>query len=554
MGGYEMIDLLAENPLLLLFTVIGLGYLIGNIAIFGFRLGVAAVLFVGIAFGALDYRLGLPEYIYIIGLVLFVYAIGLHSGPGFFASFQKRGFRFSAVAVLVLASAAIVALIIGRVTNLPAPAVAGLFCGALTNTPALAAAVETAKNLSANLSPEMQNLYVTSPVVTYGLTYPFGVFGVILALFLAGKFIKPTKETSPSADAGETAAPAILSRTYKITNPAVVGKTVDEVLQLFEGVGFVLSRIRKGEKTDVVAPETVLASGDLIVAVGDAEGIERARLLFGEQASAHIPAGLDGINFKRLYVSNKTIVGKSIRDLQLHKRRTIITRMRRGDVEFVPSLDTVVEMGDRVRIVTPQENLELMRKYFGDSVKSVSETDYLSLSLGVVLGVFLGMIPIPLPHGLTFKLGFAGGPLIAGLILGRLEKTGPIIWEMPYNANLVLRQVGLVFFLAAIGTKAGSGLTDTIRTGGWSLVLAGAVITLVVSCATICVGMRYLRLPMPAVMGMISGIQTQPAVLAYANQQCDCELPNVWYATVYPASMVAKIILAQLIVSTILMF
>lgn len=548
-----MIDLLAGNPLLLLFTVIGLGYLIGNINIFGFKLGVAAVLFVGIAMGTIDKRLALPDYIYVIGLVLFVYAIGLQSGPGFFASFQKRGFRNSLAAVAILVGGALVALAVQKVLGLSAPSAAGLFCGALTNTPALAATVETAKNLSANLPSDVRELYISSPVVTYGLAYPFGVFGVILWLFLFGRKFKAEstvgEKTLESPDL-ET----ILSRTYRITNPAVVGKSVEEVFTLIGDSGFVLSRILKEGKTSVVVPSTVLEINNLIVAVGNTPAMERAKLIFGEQATEHIPEGIDGIGYRRVYVSNKAVAGKTIRELALHTQmQATITRLRRGDVEFVPHPDTILEIGDRIRVVTPRDNIDRMSKYFGDSVKSISETDYLSLSLGIVLGVFLGMIPFPLSHGLTFKLGFAGGPLIAGLVLGRLERTGPISWEMPFNANLVLRQVGLVFFLAAIGTKAGDGLTATFKTGGLGLVAGGAIITTAVSLMTIWAGVKYMKLPMPAVMGMMSGIQTQPAILAYANEKSETELPNLWYATVYPASMVAKIILAQIIVSTIIM-
>lgn len=548
-----MFDLLAENSLLLLFTVIGVGYLIGNINLFGFKLGVAAVLFVGIALSAIDSRLALPDYIYIIGLVLFVYAIGLQSGPGFFASFQKRGFRFSLAAIVIIATGAAAALILRKFMGLSAPSVAGLFCGALTNTPALAATVETAKDLSANMAPALRELYINSPVVTYGLAYPFGVFGVILWLHIFGKRSKG--DSISAADISrEIDRETIHSRTFRVTNPALAGKTVGEMICLIGDAGFVMSRIKKGEATDVVVPETILNAGDLIVAVGNSDAMERARLLFGEQAAEHIPEGLDGIAYRRVYVSNKALVGKTIREIRLHKQmHATITRLRRGDVEFVPSPDTVLELGDRIRVVTPKENLERMIKFFGDSVKSISETDYLSLSLGIVLGVFLGMIPIPLPNGLTFKLGFAGGPLIAGLILGRLARTGPITWEMPFNANLVLRQVGLVFFLSAIGTKAGLSLPDTFHTGGLGLVLAGAAITTLVTIMTIAIGQRYLRLPMAGVMGMMAGIQTQPAVLAYANEKSDSEIPNIWYATVYPAAMIAKIILAQVIVSTLLL-
>ena len=545
-------NMLALHPLVLLFTVIGLGYLLGNINIFGLKLGVAAVLFVGIAFSAFDHRLVLPEYIYVIGLVLFVYSVALQSGPGFFSSFRKSGLRFSLVTCALLILGALVAVGIGLLTGLSAPSVAGLFCGALTNTPALASAAETAQNLSANLPPEVRQEYVASPVVAYGLAYPFGVFGVILFLHLAQRFLRVDIKKEDIIES--RAAEAITSCTYKITNPAVIGQTVEAVLQLVGQTGFTLSRIRKGVHTEVVVPSTVLGANDIVVAVGNAESQQRAKLLFGEEAMESIPDGLDGIIYRRFYVSNKSLVGKTVREVQLHKQvPATITRLRRGDVDFVPSPDTPLELGDRVRVVLRSSDLERVTRLFGDSIKAISETDYLSLSLGIVLGVFVGMIPIPLPNGLTFKLGFAGGPLIAGLVLGRLQRTGPISWEIPFNANLVLRQVGLVFFLAGIGTQAGTGLLDTLSENGWQLILGGAVVTTAVTLSTVLIGYRYFRLPMIAVMGMMSGIQTQPAVLAYSSQQTDSDQPNIWYATVYPAAMVTKIILAQLIVSAIVL-
>jgi putative transport protein len=547
-----MLDLLAQNPLLLLFTVIGLGYLVGNVNLFGLKLGVSAVLFVGIFFGALDSRLSLPEHIYIIGLVLFVYAIGLQSGHGFFASFRKRRIRSSLVTVLILAVGAVVTIVAQHYLGISASSAAGLFCGALTNTPALATAVETSKNLSINLPLETHALYAGSPVVAYALAYPFGVFGVIFWLFLSKKLLKSNLTQEDTGTKPESGKETIYSRTFRATNPAIVGKTVEEILAPLNDQGFVLSRIRKGNKTDIVLLDTVLELNDCIVAVGDGDAMQRAQLIFGEQAQEHLAIGLDGISYRRIFVSNKEVVGRSIRELNLSQNlHAIITRLRRGDVDMVPAPDMALEMGDRIRVITQRENMDRATKYFGDSLKSISETDYLSLSLGIVLGVFLGMIPIPLPHGLHLKLGFAGGPLIAGLILGRLERTGPITWEMPFNANLVLRQVGLVFFLAGIGTKAGDSFIAAFQAGGGRLVAAGAIITTLTTFLTILIGHKYLKLPLVAVMGFAAGIQTRPSCLAYANRQTDSDLPNVWYTTVYPASTVAKILLAQLLVSVL---
>ncbi len=545
-----LVNFFADNQLLLLFTVIGLGYLVGQIRVFGFSLGVSAVLFVGIAFGALDKRLGLPESMYVIGLVLFVYAIGLQSGPSFFSSFQRRGLRTNAIAAVLLLAGGIVTVLLWKVLGIPASSAAGLFCGALTSTPALAATVETVKTLSTNLSPDVADLNANRAVVTYGLAYPIGVLGVLLWFFIFTKLFKIDFAKEEAARLKESGSDAIISATFRITNPAISGKNVAESMKLLGEPGFVLSRIKKGDAIDIVRPDTILSSGDQIVAVGPAEALERARMLFGERSAIHLPLDNTGIDFRRIFVSHQGVVGKRIYELNLEREfSATITRLRRGDVDFVPSPSTILEMGDRIRVVTRHENIERVTKYFGDSMKAISEADFLSISFGIVLGVMIGMIPFPLPHGLVFKLGFAGGPLIVALILGRLERTGPIIWALPFNANLVLRQVGLVFFLAGIGTKAGSGFGATFQSGGWGLIAAGALITTSVAVSTILVGYKYLKLPMSAVMGMASGMHTQPACLAYANQQAQNDQPNIWYATVYPASMITKIILAQIIVS-----
>jgi putative transport protein len=545
-----IIELLASDRLILLFVVIGLGYLFGSIRIFGFNLGVSAVLFVGMALGALDPRLILPDYIYVIGLVLFVYAIGLQAGPGFFASFRKRGLRFSLAGVAILALGALATVLFGTLVGLPVPTMAGLFCGALTNTPALAATVETVRTMSAVLPAGQAGLITQSPIVAYGLAYPFGVFGVIMWFFVFMKIFRVNFAREEAARLAQL-DDAIHSRTFRVTNPAVIDKRIGEVIALLPNSGFALSRIKKRDGIEIVTPDIVLAAGDQIVAVGPDDALERARLLFGEMSTEHIAEHRDDMSYRRIFVSNREVVGKTVGELQGRFQGTI-TRLRRGDVEFVPSSDTILELGDRILVVSRRAHVEHVSAFFGDSIKSISEADYLSISLGIVLGVLLGMIPFPLPGEMYFKLGFAGGPLVVGLILGRLERTGPVIWGMPFNANLVLRQIGLVFFMAGIGTVAGQGFGATFQSGGLSLIAIGALVTSLVTVATLLLAYRYFKLPMSAAMGMMSGLQTQPACLAYANQQANNELPNVWYATVYPAAMIAKIILAQIIITILL--
>ncbi len=548
----SFIALLAHNKLLLLFSVIGIGYLLGQIKIYGFSLGVAAVLFVGIAFGALDKQLALSDEIYVIGLVLFVYSVGLQSGPSFFSSFNQKSLKSNLFVIAVLIISAGATAIFAHIFSLGAPYAAGLFCGALTNTPALAASVEAVKSFTAQHPEELRNQLINAPVITYGLTYPFGVLGVILWTYLFIKIYKVDFIKEESDRMKETGAGSIQAQTFRVTNPAIVGKSANDVLKLIVQRRFVLSRYKRGSEINIVLPETIFQQGDQLVAVGTPDELERARVFIGELSDEPVSLDHAGFEYRRMFVSSEEAVGKLISELHLEKEfGATITRIRRGDIDFVPSPDTRLELGDRVRVVSRHENIQRITKFFGDSMKAISETDFLSISLGIVIGVFIGMMPIPLPNGSTFKLGFAGGPLVVSLILGRLQRTGSITWTMPYSANLVLRQIGLVFFLAGIGTKAGDGFGATFRSGGFEYLAAGAIITTVATVLTIILGYKYLRLPMSAVMGVMSGLGTQPAYLAYANQQAQNDQPNIHYAMVYPASMITKIVLAQILVTAL---
>jgi putative transport protein len=549
-----VVDALSTSPMLLLFAVIGLGYLVGSIRIAGFSLGPAAVLFTGIFFGALDSRLRIPDLLYILGLVLFVYTIGLQSGPGFFSSFGPRALKANLLSISMILLAALMSYAAFLLLRLDGPSSVGMFCGALTNTPALAASIDVIKNLvGVSGSTAGGTSAVSAPVIGYGVSYPFGVVGVLLGFYAVARIWEVRKgpaglSENAEGEGAEKSAP-ILVRTFHVVNPEAIGKEVSDLLSQEENRGFVLSRLRREGVTSLVYGDTILQEGDLIVAVGAQAAIERARALFGKESARDIHTENQEFDFRRIEVSDKRVVGKTVGELNLQEMLdATVTRIRRGDVDFVPSSDTVLERGDWVRVLTWAGNIDRLRRFFGDSVRSSSETDFLSLSLGLVLGVLIGMIPLPLPGGSRFTLGFAGGPLIVGLILGNLNRTGPIVWGMPFGVNVTLRQVGLVLFLAGVGTKAGDGFLKTVQNGGWELMLAGAVITASVTLVTLLLCVRMLKLSIPAAMGLMSGIQTQPACLAYANEHAATNAPDIWYASVYPVSMISKIILAQLLV------
>jgi putative transport protein len=536
---------LSANPILTLFVVIGLGYLAGEVSLLGFKFGVAGVLFVGLAIGSLGPSIALPEFVSTLGLIFFVYAVGIHSGPAFFASFRRQGYRDSLLAGGVLTFGAALSVLLSWAIPATAPQAAGMFCGALTNTPALAAARERIHDRAIALgqSAEQARARADEPVVAYSIAYPIGVIGVLLSFQIFRRVWRAGEE------AGEEIQ-EIQAFDYRVTNPGVIGRTVGDILRLHKDLGFVISRIQHAGETDLARSETVLAEGDIVAVVGGETALERAQQIFGERSPTHIVEDRSKLDYRRVFVSSKEAVGKQLRDLDLQNTLgATITRLRRGDVDVVPGPETRLEFGDRVRVLTRRENFAAIARFFGDSIRGTAETDFGSVAIGMVLGALVGMMPVPLPGGGVIRLGLAGGPLLVALVLGKLERSGRVTWVIPISANLTLRQIGLLLFLAGVGTKAGYSFAATLRASGLRMLLAGAAVTFGVTLATLLVGHFAFRIPYDSLMGLVSGVQTQPACLAYAGNLSGTDAPNVAYAGVYPAAMIAKIVLAQLLVS-----
>lgn len=520
--------LLSSSHMLILAVVVGLGYLLGHVNFFGFRFGVAGVLFAALAIGALGTEFALPEILSTLGLAIFVYAMGIHSGKAFFENLRHRGYRSSLLAAVALFLATGTAVGASLILSLSEGRAAGMFCGALTSTPALAAAVERAHS--------------NEPAIAYSVAYPFGIIGVIICLRLARSLWKP--EIQPES------ADAILTRDFLVKNPAIAGRTIEQLMSLHRDPGFVISRVRHEGKVDVAIPSQLLNVNDVVVVVGDEDSMQLAEQIFGEPADLHLEEDQSEIDFRRVFVSSRAVVGSRIRDLELGRRfHGAITRLRRGDVDLVPAPDMRLDFGDRVRVVAHRARMAEITQFFGDSIRGTAELDYGSVGIGIVLGVLVGMIPFPLPTGGHFALGIAGGTLLVALVLGYFERTGPVTWSMPMSANLTLREIGLILFLATVGTRAGYLFVDTIRNEGIVLLLGGAAITVTATLVALLVGYKLLRLPFDEVTGIVAGIHTQPAVLAFAAEQFESERPNVGYASVYPLATVLKIVIAQLLVT-----
>lgn len=538
-----MIDILANNPLLLLFTVSAIGYLIGRINIGGIGLGVAAVLFVGLAFGALDQRLRLPDIIYLLGLVIFVYTIGLSSGPGFIASFRRRGLRNNLFVGGIIVVAAGIAVVLRTILGLNSAQTAGLFAGSLTNTPALAAVIEQLSQRGADEALRAE------PVVGYSVAYPVGVLGMILAIYLTRRLwrIDLEQESQQLREFGAVGE-HLINCTIRVTNANVDGQSIAELVRA-NGWNVIFSRRQHDGRIELATGAARLNTGDLISVIGSPEAVAQVTAVLGEPTDEQLMLDRHTLDFRRIFVSNPAVIGVPLRMLNLPSTLgAVITRVRRGDVELLPHGDTVLEPGDRVRVVTQRDNMDRVSAFFGDSYRSLAEIDVVSLGLGTALGMLVGLIPFPLPGGGSFSLGLAGGPLIVALFLGWRGRTGPIIWSLPYSANLTLRQVGMTLFLAGIGTRAGYSFFTTITQGnGLFLFIGGALITIPVALLTLFIGYKLLKIPFSLLIGMLAGLQTQPAVLAFANEQTGNEAPNIGYAMVFPTAMVVKIILAQIL-------
>jgi len=543
-----MLKILIDNPLLILFIVAAIGYPLGRIKVRGSSLGIAAVLFVGLAIGSIHPDLKLPEIVYLLGLAVFVYSIGLASGPAFVASLKRDGFRNNMLVAGMLLFATTLTLAAQRLLHLKATVTAGLFSGSLTSTPALAGALETIKQLKTGAGLDQ---LLTEPVAGYSIAYPMGAMGGVLAISLVQKLwqVKYSDEARDLNIPG-TATHALSVATILVTWDGASRKKVAELCRC-EKWEVVFGRVKRDDAFLLLGPGGRLQLGDLVTVVGTEFELARVAAVLGELSREDISLNRSEYDSRRIFVSNPRVIGRKLGSLNLFDRfGATVTRIRRGDDDFVPHEDMVLEAGDRARVVSRRERMSEVTSFFGDSYRAVSEIDILSFSLGLALGLLLGIVPIPLPGGITLKLGFAGGPLIVALILGTLERSGNIIWTLPYSANMTLRQTGLVLLLAGVGTRAGYGFISTFANGGGlAIFAAGAIITFVVAFVTLWVGYRILKIPMNLLVGMVAGIHTQPAMLGYALEQTGNDLPNIGYASVYPMATIGKIVLVQVLLA-----
>jgi putative transport protein len=539
------------SALLLLAAVATLGLAIGSVRLRGVGLGVSGVLFAGLLFGHFGFTIepALMNFVREFGLILFVYTIGMQVGPGFFTSLRRQGLPLNLMAAAIVLLGALLALLIGRLGKFDIALTAGIFAGATTNTPALGAAQEALKSLAGSTA-EQQAL----PGIGYAVAYPFGIIGIILAMLALRAFFRVSIAREAQAfEREQSAGHEPLERmNLRVDNANLDGLTIGQLPGLRE-MGIVISRIKGREHAGVstARESTRVHAGDVLLAVGQRSRLEEFRLIVGEKTTEDLMEAPGRVTWKRVVVTARPVLGKSLRELGLdHAYGITVTRVSRGALEMPATPDLRLQFGDTLQIVGQPESMPEATRVLGNSARELSHTNLVPVFVGIMLGILAGTYPFHL-HGVPapIRLGLAGGPLLIAVLLSNIGRIGPVIWYMPPNANTVLRELGIVLFLACVGIKAGAHFMEVlVRGDGLLWMAAGAVITLapllVVGVAARLVG----KLNFMSLCGLLSGSMTDPPALAFANAIGRSDAPSVAYAAVYPLTMLLRIVVAQMMV------
>ena len=552
----------AARAMLVLSAVIALGMAIGSLKVKGLGLGAAAVLFAGLAFGhvggigSFSFHLDkeIIEFARDFGLALFVYAVGMQVGPSFFGSLRKQGLGLNLLAtgIVVLGSLLTVCLIFLNWTNLGQAV--GIYTGAVTNTPAMAAAQQAIGQLADSTMPEQAaaaKSMLEFPAIGYAVAYPGGVMGIIGSLLLIRWLfrINLKEEAEAHERSMQEGAVAVERVTVRVENDQLAGKQLKDLSELIPD-GVVISRMKRGDTIRVVDGNYVVAKGDRLLVVGDARRIRTVAACFGAIVDENLINQAGPLLIQRLVVTDNHAIGSKLSALLLLSRYGVTaTRVNRGDREFPASPNLVLQAGDLVTVVGEQAGLAQAAGVLGNSVKALNHPHFIPLFLGLGLGIVLGSIALPIPGvPVPVKLGLAGGPLLVALITSSLLRVGPLVFYLPPNALVFMRELGISLFLACVGLKSGPDFWPSIQTGGAIWILYGIVITMVPLLAIGIIGRKFMKLNYLTLCGVMSGAMTDPPALAFAQNISRSEGASVSYSLVYPLTMFLRILSAQLIV------
>ncbi len=527
-----------------MFVVIAIGYAIGNIGIKGAKLGVAAVLLVGLAFGALDPNLDVPDIIVTLGLSIFVYSIGISSGSSFFRTMAKQGTRMLSFSIVFLIIFTCLTICGFYVLDINKATAAGLLAGSFTSTPAFAGLLDLMNN--ANLTESEKTLFSNSVVIGYSLAYPMGVIGVMIAYTVFQKLFKV--DLMQEQDDLQKEYPVSLKTLYKtieITQAEMEGIQIRELFNRYHK-RLVFGRMSRNGEQSLPNMDTTLQIGDRIVLVGGGKLVDKAAQEMGQSLHDELTFDRRYYDVRRVFVSNPDLAGETIASLNLSEKfSALIVGMKRGDADRVASGDAVLELGDRVTMVLKRKDIEDIDALFGNSYERLSQINLFSFGLGMAIGLLIGKITFSLPGGIHFQLGNAGGPFLVALVLGAIRKTGPILWILPFSANLTLRQIGLILLLASIGIKSGHTFTQILMSSeGGLLFLASGLIVITATFLSLIIGYKLFKIPFSLLSGMLAN---QPAILEFALDKTQNKLPAIGYTIVLPVTLILKILLVQLV-------
>jgi putative transport protein len=531
--------------MLVLFFILALGALVGNITVRGISVGSAGVLFVALIFG--HYGLSVPKVVMDLGLLLFVYAVGLQAGPRFFRMFRKQGLRFVVIGVAVALTGALVTLGLAIWLKLPDDLAAGLYTGALTCTPALAAALDVFGRLAPDMSAAVS--------VGYGVAYPFSMIGIVLLVQFLPRLLKRDLHAEEQSWLAERhkELPMLAVRQYVITNSNMDGRTLRE-LDPHRLAHVNITRIRHGDQVSLARPDSVFHKGDVVMAVGPQADLDKMKLLLGKETE--VPMDMNSnIATQDLELTSSFFAGKTLAELRVWENfGVVITRIRRQGVEISPIGSIALEIGDGLHVVGERDEVQEFTLKAGGDTRKAQETNMLPYLVGLVLGIGLGLVPFRLANGVEVKLGIAGGAFLVSLLIGHFGRIGGLRLHVPAAAKNLTRELGLMLFLAGAGTTAGAHLVEVIQAQGWSLLLAGVVVTVLSASVGLVLTLKVFKIGMLGSLGALTASMTNPPGLSAANNQTSTDLATLAYASVYPAALIFKILFAQILVSLLLRF
>ncbi|TVR40355.1 MAG: putative transporter [Planctomycetota bacterium] len=490
------------------------------------------------------------DFVREFGLILFVYAIGMQVGPGFISNLKANGLAWNGLAACVVLGGLACTWALHHWGGISATASVGVMSGAVTNTPGLAAAQQAVADLvhAGVLDPDA----ASEPGIGYAIAYPFGVIGIILTMIAIRAFfrIDPAGEARALADDTSRRRPLPANRDVEVLNPGLEGRTITEITDLVSR-RVVISRVLRQGETISASQSSRLALGDIVHCVGRQDDLDRLELAIGKASTVDVRTSPSNLAARRLLVTERRAIGRPLAALDLRHRFGVnVTRVARAGVEFVASPQTKLQFGDTLVAVGNEQGLLKLEAVVGNSTRVLEHPQLLPIFIGIALGVLLGSIPLAIPGmPAPVKLGLAGGPLVVALLLSRTGRWGPLNFYVPHSANIMLRELGIALFLSCVGLKAGEAFVETLMSGdGLWWMAAGAMITLIPLSIAAIIARCFMGMNYAALSGVMAGSMTDPPALAFANASCGGEEPAIAYASVYPLTMVMRVVGAQIFV------